>query len=280
MKSSKVTAITAAAIVGVGLLAGCTGTPNPPGDRRRQGVHHRRPRPAWCHSGRAQRARRSGHRLRGGDPGHHREADRVPVDRHDLRRGARGRHAARRVQRAVHRLEDARERRPARRHHRRVQPDRDGLEVEQERPRRRHRRRRAHLRHSVGPVRDGALVQPRHVHEGRPRPRQAADDLRRDRGGREDPRREVPGRRGLHADDLGQHGRMEPHDRHIRPRRPHGDGRCRRQDHGEHRQRSDEGRSPVPAEAPLAGQLDGEQLHLRLERTSTRRSRRARSRCT
>ena len=100
----------------------------------------------------------------------------------DLRRQARGRHAADRLHHPVHRRQAARPERPARQHHRRSQGAAVRRQVQPERAGRRPGRRTARSTRCRPPAYGMALHYNRDaVHAGRPRSRQAADHLGRGR---------------------------------------------------------------------------------------------------
>ena len=179
-----IAAVAAITIAGVGLLAGCSSSGGGDSSDGKVAHHRRQPDPRQRQV-RIQGVRRPRQGVREGEPEHRHQVRGVPVDRADVRDAARRRHAARRLQRAVHRLAVAAAGRPARRHHRRGEQAAVRGQVQREHARRRQERRQD-LRHPVRPVRHGPVVQPGHLPEGRPRPEQAADDLGRGPSGRED----------------------------------------------------------------------------------------------
>ena len=167
---------------------------------------------------------RAGRPVREGQPDDQGQAGRVPVDRPDLRRQARRRHAADRVRGAVHRRAHARRQRPARRPDGRGQEAAVLLEVQPGRP-----RRGTDAKGKIVALPKGAYAQA--LHYNRKLFQQAGLDPNKppttwaQLAGRRAADRAEDRQGRLRRDGEGrQHRRLDPDHARLRARRPHGDG--------------------------------------------------------
>lgn len=213
MKSSRISAAvlaTALAVTGCagGEPEGSGGQARPDrGDRPRSG------------EGRGRRVQRPCRRVREGASGRGRAAPGVQVGRDDVHRPARGRHAARRVHRAVHRRPRAHRTQADRGHQRRGREAAVRQGVQRVGGEGGPGGRRRHAGRADRRVWPGPALQPHAVHAGGARPGQAADHVGGGALGREaDRRAHRPGR--LRPDDGGQHRRLDPRHARLRVRRP------------------------------------------------------------